>query len=276
MKRRVCVSFMLAVLLLGTGGSANGSCEVNPAVLNVGERVSYQLYYNLGFIWVNAGTVDFRIKKANWNQQQAWQLSMVGRTAPSFDGMFTVRDTMISYVDSSTLIPYKSYKCTHEDSWHGIDIHSFSPKSTGFKVTTQLMRKGEWKPTVVDETTECGFDILTSIYRLRCLEGLESFKAGKKMEVSIRLDDGEYRVYLTYLGKEYIKLHKTGSFQAHAFSLSLVAGKVFKRGDVLKMWISTDGNNLPLMIESPIRVGKIKAVFKEAKQTRFPAAKPIL
>lgn len=274
-KIAVIICVLTLSMLQAITGRANGSCVVSPSVLNAGERISYQLYYNLGFIWINAGTVDFRIKHATWNQRAAWQLSLIGKTHSSFDTYFSVRDSMISYIDSSTMIPYKSYKYTHEDAWHGIDVFTFNSNSGGYKVTTQLMRKGEWKPTLTDETTACGFDILTSIYRLRCMEGLESFKAGKKMEVSIRLDDGEYKVYMTYLGKERIKLHKTGSFQAHVFSLSLVAGKVFKRGDVLKMWISTDGNNIPLMIESPIRVGKIKAVFKEAFQTRYPVAKPL-
>lgn len=266
---------VVILLIMGSIERTHGACVVKPTVLSAGERVTYQLYYNLGFIWVNAGTADLRIKKSSWNQQAAWQLSLIGKTDPSFDGFFSVRDTMITYIDSSTLIPFKSYKYTHEDAWHGIDVFTFGPNSAGYKVTTQLMRKGAWKPTQEDETTECGFDILTSMYRLRCLEGLDSFKAGKKMEVSIRLDDGEYKVYMTYLGIERVKLHKTGSFQAHAITLSLVAGKVFKRGDVLKMWISTDGNNIPLLIESPIRVGKIKVVYKEAQNTRYPAAKAI-
>ncbi len=266
----------LTLILSGYSGLVSGECAVKPTVLNVGEHITYQLYYNLGFIWINAGTADFRLKKANSNRNGSWQLSLVGRTDPSFEGLFKVRDTMITYVDSNTLIPLKSYKYTHEDSWNGIDVFSFSQNGSGYKVTTQLKRKGEWRPTQEDQTIECGFDILTSIYRLRCLDGLESFSVGKKMEISIRLDDGEYKVYMSYMGRERVKLHKAGSFEAYAFNLSLVAGKVFKRGDVLKMWVSTDGNNIPLMIESPIRVGKVKAIFKQAKGTRYPIAKAIL
>lgn len=276
MRKQALNAALLALSLFQVATfSVYGSCAVSPSVLKTGERLSYQLFYNLGFIWIQAGTADFSIKRATWSNRPVWKLELIGRTQPSFDGFFTVRDTMITYVDSASLIPFKSYKYTHEDSWHGIDAFTFSPHTGGYSITTQLMRKGAWKPEVVDETKSCGFDLLSSIYRLRCMEGLESFKAGKKMEVPVRLDDGEYIVYLTYLGKENIKLHKKGSYLAHAFTLSLVAGKVFKRGDVLKMWISTDGNNIPLMVESPIRVGKLKAVFKEAQRTRYPVSVPL-
>jgi hypothetical protein len=60
---------------------------------------------------------------------------------------------------------------------------------------------------------------------------------------------------------------------AHAFTMTLIEGNIFKRGDVLKMWISNDGNKIPLQIESPIRVGYVKAIFRSAQNTLFPLAK---
>lgn len=267
----------VALIWLSTGYTMNAlaaPCAVPPTVIRSGEHLSYSLYYNLGFIWINAGTCDFRVKLASRGGKGAWQLSVVGRTLPSFDAFFNVRDTFLTIVDSTTLIPYKAYKYTHEDSWHGVDVFTFKPLPNGWQVATQLKRKGQWKPTVVDETMQCGFDIVSSIYRLRAINDEALFKPGAKRNIPIRLDDGEYTVYLTYQGKERLKLHKSGYYDAHLFHLSLVAGQVFKRGDVLKLWISDDGNNVPLLVESPIRVGKVKAVFRQASNTRYPVAQP--
>lgn len=273
--RRLVFSATLVVgSLLASTQPLKAQCAVQPTIIRSGERISYTLYYNLGFIWINAGSCDFNVKKSNWNGKGAWQLSVIGRTVPSFDGFFNVRDTFLTVVDSSTLIPFKAYKYTHEDSWHGVDVFTFQPKQGGWKVTTNLKRKGQWKPPVVDETIHCGFDLVSSIYRLRTLNDATLFKPGAKREIKIRLDDGEYTVYLAYQGKERLKLHKAGSYNAHLYHVSLVAGNVFKRGDVLKLWISDDGNNLPLLVESPIRVGKVKAVFKQAVNTRYPVAVP--
>jgi hypothetical protein len=55
--------------------------------------------------------------------------------------------------------------------------------------------------------------------------------------------------------------------------MTLIEGKVFKRGDVLKLWVSDDGNKLPLMVETPIKVGTVKAVFKQVSQNRYPLNK---
>lgn len=254
-----------------TTSHARADCAVSPDVISDGERLSYQLYYNLGFIWINAGSCDLKVKKTVWEKKNILYITAVGQTYPSFDNFFHVRDTFITYVDSATLIPYKSYKYTHEDKWHGTDIFSFRRKNGGWQITTTLKRKGEWQNPVTDETTACGFDILSSIYRLRCVEGgMASFEQGQKYEIPLRLDDGEYKIYLTYRGKERIKLHKAGYYSAHLFHLTLVEGNIFKRGDVLKMWVSDDGNNIPIMVESPIRVGNVKAIFESARKTRYP------
>jgi len=96
------------------------------------------------------------------------------------------------------------------------------------------------------------------------------YTLGKRLDIPVRLDDGEYMVHLTYLGKEHVKLYGVGFYNAHAFTLSMVEGNIFKRSDVLKMWISDDKNRIPLLIESPIRVGYVKAVFGSGENTKYP------
>jgi len=253
---------------------AENVCGISTLAFKAGEVLNYQLYYNVGFIWVKAGTCDFAVDRAEWDNKKALKLSIVGRTDPSFDSFFHVRDSFISYVDNETLTPYKSYKYTHEDKWLGTDIFTFRPSNGGWRITTNLKRKGVWKDPVESVTPNCGFDILTSIYRMRSFDEAGLFLKGHAINISVRLDDGEYVIHMTYLGKERIKLHSNGYYTAKAFQLTLVEGKIFKRGDVLKMWISDDGNCIPLMIESPIRVGSVKAIFRTGENTLRPIVRP--
>jgi hypothetical protein len=37
----------------------------------------------------------------------------------------------------------------------------------------------------------------------------------------------------------------------------------------MKIWVSADQNKVPLLIESPVRVGKIKAVLQSYKGLRY-------
>ena len=249
---------------------AQNNCDVENNVFSPGERLEYNVYYNVSFFWINAGNCQFNVRNASFNGKSAYQFSVEGKSLRSFDPFYRVRDTLVSYVDSQSLTPFKAYKFTHEDNWYGIDDYTFNKVNDEWRITTKLFRKKAWKPTEVTTTLSCGFDILTSFYRLRCFTGPMMNVPGKTIEIPVHLDDGEYKVSLTYLGKEKIKLHNVGYYNAQAFTITLVEGKVFKRGDKLKVWLSDDKNNIPLLIESPIKVGQVKAVLNSAVNTKYP------
>lgn len=251
------------------------NCNVSSKLFTSGEHIQYQLFYNIGFIWINAGSCDFMVKESDWNGKHVYKLSAIGISNKSFESFFSVKDSFISYVDSSAITPYRSFKFTHEGNWHGVDDFTFCEEKSGWNITTRLKRNGKWKEPVESFTANCGFDILTSIYRLRCMIDSELKLTGRPVTIPLRLDDNEYKVYLTYLGKQNIKLHGNGTYPAQAFKLTLVEGTVFGRGDVLKLWVSDDKNRIPLLIESPIKVGKIKAVFRSAEKTLYPKVKPL-
>lgn len=251
---------------------AQSVCGIDNIPFMPGERLEYQLYYNLGFIWVQAGTCEFNVRRVVCDKKPMYQLMAHGRTKKSFDSFFRVRDTLMSFVDTGTLYPVKAYKYAHEDNWHGVDEYSFLSDSNGWKITTRLKRKKKWKEPEESWTSQCGFDVITSIYRLRCLSDERLFAKGGCIEIPVRLEDGEYKLSLTYLGRERIKLYDDGFFSAHAFRLSLVEGNVFKRGDVMKLWLSDEGNRIPLLVESPLRVGCVKALFRGAEKTLNPVS----
>jgi len=268
MKGRII--FGLLLLSLPFAGSAQFLNPVSNNLLVPGEKLDYQLYYNVGFVWIPAGSCEFRVRNVVYNNKPAFQLVAQGKSHKSFDAFYRVRDTLISYVDTQNLTPFRAYKYTHEDNWHGIDDFTFSKVNDDWHITTRLKRKHGWKPAEESESTRCGFDIVTSIYRLRGFAGPDLYKHGRKLDIPVRLDDGEYLVHLTYVGKERIKLYGDGYYNAHAFTLSMIEGNIFKRGDVLKMWISDDKNRIPLLVESPIRLGFVKAIFRSGVNTKYP------
>jgi len=273
MRRTALLMFLLFFLYFDCLPQTN--CSVLSKCFASGESIHYQVYYNIGFIWINAGNIDFRAKSTDWNGKHVYRLTAFGKTNNSFESFFPVRDSLISYVDSSAITPYRALKRTHEGKWHGADDFTFRKNESGWRITTRLKRKGKWKEPVEAISTECGFDILTSIYRLRSMSDSELHVIGKCFTIPLRLDDGEYKVYMTYLGRENVKLHGVGTYPAITFQLTLVEGSVFGRGEVLKLWISDDRNKIPLLVESPIKMGKVKAVFKSAEKTLFPLGKPL-
>lgn len=304
MKIPSILCLLVAGLIMAQNLSGKEPCSLQNTSFNAGEKIRYQVYYNIGFIWIAAGVCDFEAKMTTWtaktttpktgpvtgknslvteknspatgnnspaplNSHPALHLKATGVTHRAYDAFFTVRDTLESYVNPFNLIPYESIKYTHEGKWHGQDNFLFQPSDTseGWNIRTQLKRKGVWRDPTFSHTKDCGFDIISSVYRMRSIPDSLLFSK-QAIRIPVRLDDGQYDVTLSYKGKALIKLRRGDTHYAHYFELSLVEGTVFKRGDVLKLWLGNDPNRLPLQVESPIRVGSVKAVFERAENLR--------
>lgn len=245
----VAIYFLVAVVCIA-------NCGVSSKNFVNGEKISYQVYYNLGFIWLNAGKADFDVSNIRINNKAYYRLRAVGYSNPSFESLFSVRDTFISYVDTSNITPIRSLKYTNEGKYHAVDDYSFVKQEDNWRVITKLKRGGVWKAPSVETTANCGFDILTSIYRLRCFDE-------KSGILFLRLDDGEYKVFIKHMGLERIKLHGGSYHMARKIQISLVEGNVFGKGGYMTIWVSDDKQKIPLLIESPLKVGKVKAVFNQ-------------
>jgi hypothetical protein len=83
------------------------------------------------------------------------------------------------------------------------------------------------------------------------------------------LDDETFNLYIRYMGKETIKT-KYGKFRAIKFKPLLVKGTIFEGGEKMTVWVSDDGNKIPLRVESPISVGSVKVDMMSYRNLRYP------
>jgi hypothetical protein len=113
-------------------------------------------------------------------------------------------------------------------------------------------------------------DILSMIYHTRNLS-FEEMEEGDKIPLKVFLDKEVYSLNLKFNGRVADKQIKgLGKFNAIEMSPELLTGQYFKEGATMKIWATDDENRIPLLIESPIAVGSIKAVLVSWKGLRNP------
>ena len=100
---------------------------------------------------------------------------------------------------------------------------------------------------------------------------VDQYKVGDYIPTKVFFDKETFPINVTYDGIENgKKIKDLGKFNTLRVIPDLVAGEVFKKGDKMKIWVSNDENKLPLLIESPVSVGSIKAVLKSYEGLRYP------
>jgi hypothetical protein len=245
---------------------------IEPLCFKAGEKVTYDLYYNLGFIWIHAGNANFSAYETTYRKEPAYMLHVAGNSLSSFDKFFTVRDTFITIVSQKELQPLYYKRVVREDSYWAKDEYWFKDidENRVSVITECKRRKGKCNVdtlTIKKNVT----DLITAIYKMRNYD-FSKMKLKERVPFSIIFDDDDkpYNLSLTYLGKEQIELRNGQKYNCIKLRPQLIKGDVFKEEDAMTLWLSDDGNKIPIMIETKIRVGSLKVMLKSVTKPKFP------
>lgn len=255
-------------LLLGTlSFAAKGQCIGKIESFAVGERVDYEVYYNWGFIWVNAGEVFFKVSAEVQQGEKIYHFESEGTSKPSYDWLYKVRDRYESKVTYEDFIPIWFKRDTFEGNFKVDEEYHYLPRQN--RVAFSLVNS---KTPLVKDTLEvapCSFDVLTTVYQARTIN-FEHYEKGEKIPINVIMDGEAHELYIRYLGKEVITTRDKKKYECVKFKPLLVEGSIFKGGEDMTVWVTNDSNKIPILVEAKILVGSIKAYLTKAVGVRNP------
>ncbi len=236
-----------------------------------GEYARYGAYYNLNFIWIQSGDVEFNADTLIYQNQLAWHLKAVGKTYKAYDWFYSVRDTFETYSNYQTFKPIYSSRVMNHARKNSVHRYWFEPLG---KVETEI--KEEKKP-VFKTTLDAGentFDLLGTAYNFRKFDFNNLF-VGEKVPYRMIIDRQVADLFFRYLGKENVKTRNGKEFRCHKVSVYLLQGDFFPEGEYMKVWFTDDKNHLPVQVETEIVVGSVKALLLEPQNMKYPLTSQI-
>ena len=244
----VIVKIMLGVLLLTATEplyAQNDFCSARNTSYKDGEKLMFKVYYNLNFVWINAGNAYFNTETEDINGRKTFHITGDGKTSKSYEWVYKVKDKYETYIDKETMLPVRFVRNVDEGGFRIKQDVAFDHK----KGTATSDKK-------VYNIPKCTQDVLSAIFFARNID-YNKYKPGDKIPFNMFLDDKVYNLYIKYLGKEEIKT-KMGTFNAIKIVPLLIEGTIFNGGEKMTVWVSDDANHIPLRVDSPILVGSIK------------------
>jgi hypothetical protein len=231
---------------------------IRNTAFQAGEFLTYKVTYSLGnFSVASAGEATFNTTLERLNGKTVYHVIAEGKTYSFYDKFYRVRDKYETFIDTSTLQPYKFLRDVNEGGYKTNENVSFI-KTANTAVTTQGVYK----------VPSCIQDVLSAIFYARNID-FNHYKAGDKIPFDMFLDRQVYPLYIRYLGKETIRT-KYAKFRAIKFRPLLIKGTIFEGGEKMTVWVSDDPNHIALRVESPISVGNIKVDMINNRNLRYP------
>jgi hypothetical protein len=237
-------------------------CATRNTAFRQNENLTYNVFYSVIGIYVNAGTATFTTTLEKLNNKAVYHAVGEGRTNSKYDWIFKVRDRYETYFDTARLLPLKFIRNVDEGGYKKLENVTFDHQNNIANTT-----KGVYK------VPACVQDVLSAVYCARNID-FNKYKVEDKIPFSMFLDNEVYNLYIRYLGKEVVKT-RYGKFNAIKFKPLLVKGTIFEGGEKMTVWVSDDANHIPLRIESPIVIGSLKVDMMQYRNLRYPLSSKI-
>jgi hypothetical protein len=114
----------------------------------------------------------------------------------------------------------------------------------------------------------CVQDVVSAMYYARNVD-FSQLQPDDKIPFSMFLDNEVFNMYIRFVGREEIKT-KYGKFRAIKIKPLLLKGTIFEGGENMTVWVSDDLNHIPVRVESPLVVGKVKIDMMSYANLRHP------
>ena len=240
-----------------TNQPADTFCGIRNVSFKVDEEITFTVYYAVAGIYVNAGNATFTSQVETINNRPVYHITGEGKTNSSYDWIYRVRDKYETYIDTATMQPLKFVRNVNEGGYKKYQNITFNKTAN-----TAVATDGVFK------VPACVQDVVSSMYYARIID-FSKLRPEDKIPFSMFLDNEVFNMYIRYMGREEIKT-KYGKFNALKIKPLLLKGQIFEGGENMTVWVTDDANHIPVRVESPLVVGKVKIDMMSYNNLRHP------
>jgi hypothetical protein len=163
--------------------------------------------------------------------------------------VFKVRDRYESYIDAEGVFPWMFIRRVNEGGFKINQDYIF--KQDNQKVKTQDKKEYD-VPLGIQ-------DMLSSFYYARTLD-YKNAKINQEFSMDMFIDNEVFPFKIKYLGTETIKTRK-GKFDCVKLRPLMMKGRVWEDEESMTIWVTNDNNKVPVLLETKISVGAVKATL---------------
>lgn len=234
-----------------------------------GEILKFTAAYNMSGVMTDIAEVTMQTSSIKTSKATLMRLKCTAATYSEWDDFFKIRDLYESYVSPKSLTPYLYKRDIDEGGYYKFMQYKFS-HSKG--LVSSLMKKKRSDGTIWEEKKSVNInkgtiDLVSALYKLRTID-FSSMSEGASKSFIVLFDKKPHSVNFKYLGKETINTN-IGSKTCYKLSISLNNSDVLKGANNNLLWLTADGNKIPVYAKFKIPVGNGELKIKSATGLKY-------
>ena len=257
--RKILIA-LLALIGMGTAADAQ---KLITAERNTGHRAyqdGEQLEYTVRYGFVTGGVGHFSVRDTTINGIKTNHIVVRGETTGIADIFYKVRDSYESYVNPETQLPVKAIRNISEGKYKKYEEVDYNRENNSLYSS----RKGEQ-----NDMPENIVDMVSAFYHARNNTFDDNLSIGDTIFYETYFSGQIYPLRIRYMGKETVST-KFGKIKCYKFIPITEVGRSFKSEDDMHVWISCDGNHVPIKIKFDLAVGSFVCELTKYQGMRYP------
>ena len=251
---------LLVIFLLSTYTFLNAQ----NTTIGYGEKLVFTASYNMSGILTDIAQVKMETSKVSTSSNTLMRLKCTANTYSNFDSFFKIRDLYESYVSPKSLTPYLYKRDISEGGYYKFMQYKYRYKS---KKVESLMKKRRgdgiiWEVNKTLPLTSGARDLVSTLYTLRNVD-IHKANIGDASSFKVLMDNEVATVNFKLIGKETLST-AIGRKECYKIAIS-IRGKDFLKGNNANvLWLTADGNKVPVKAIFKIAVGNGELRLKSA------------
>jgi len=242
----------------------SAQCGAENTAFKAGENISYELYFNWGFIAKKVGTASFRINATTYEGKQGYRMELLANTNKTADSFFKMRDTLTSIV-SQRLEPLYYRKAAEESDRFTIEEARYSYSNGTASVKQSRFKRGSG--TIYNEKSDsrCIFDMVSIMGWARSLD-TSKLTAGQRFDFPLASGKQVEEGTLIYKGTKKLDAKDGHSYRTLVYTY--VTHRDGKDSEIITFYVSDDACHLPLRLDLNLKIGTARVHFKSVTGNR--------
>jgi hypothetical protein len=223
----------------------------HPTSFGKGEELEYKV--NFGFLHVGRAITRIESKTFSINSRPCYKIDAFGSTSDWMSWVAKVDDNWGAYIDTTTMSTQVAYRKLKENNYRYEEVANFDHDVHKVTVKVKNKQTGVFEEKNKYDIPVNAKDLVGGFMLLRQIDFLKINK-GDTVTISGFFEDTSYNLRIMYLGKETIKT-SVGKIPCNIMKPIMPANKLFDGENSITVWISDDGNKIPVKIQAKMFIG---------------------
>lgn len=231
--------------------------NLNQKAFKPGEKLEYRVRYGL----IEAGKAELKVTEiVNKSGRPSYHVVGTGRSVGMTEWFFKTRDRYESFIDTEALVPWEFIRDVNEGG-HKINRHLIFNQYRQTVRDLKAPKKGTFSYEAYAQ------DMISAFYYARSWDA-RKLRKGDEISFTMFLDHEQFPFKLVILGRKEIET-EWGKIRCIALRPKLQQGRVFDEEEGMTIYVSDDGNKVPVLIESSLFIGSVKVELTGFEGLRY-------